>query len=251
MTETTRSADGTAIAFERVGRGPVVVCVDPAGGYRRRGPMGRIAPLLADTFTVVTYDRRGRGESGDTLPYSVEREADDLAAVIAAVGGSAFVYGFSSGGLVALHAAAAGVPIARMALLEPPLGGAGESALTGEIRALLAAGRHRDAAAHFLASIGVPEEHRTPDEGLVAVAPTLLYDCLLADGTPLALIGTVPAPTLVISSEGSGGPLPEWAAAIVDALPRGRFLSLPGAWHGVEDAHLAAALRDFFGQAQS
>jgi pimeloyl-ACP methyl ester carboxylesterase len=250
MTETARSADGTTIAFERVGAGPAVVCVDAAGAYRDHGPMRPLAAALADAFTVFTYDRRGRGESGDTPPYAVGREVDDLAAVIAAAGGHAHVYGFSSGALVALHAAAAGVPIDRLALLEPPLGEpvAGESQLTREMRALVGAGRHEEAAAHFLASIGVPEEYATPDPGLVAVAPTLVYDCVLGDATSLDLIARVRTPTLVIDSEGTTGPLPEWAVTIVEALPDGRHRSLPGTWHGVDDADLARALRDFYAQ---
>jgi pimeloyl-ACP methyl ester carboxylesterase len=227
-----------------------VVCVDAAGAYRERGPMRPIAATLADGFTVFTYDRRGRGESGDTAPYAVEREVDDLAAVIAAAGGRAHVYAFSSGGLVAMHAAAAGVPIDRMALLEPPLGepNAGESPLTREMRALVGEGRHAEAAAHFLASIGVPEQYATPDPGLIAVAPTLVYDCLLGDRTSLDLIGRVPTPTLVIDSEGTTGPLPGWAVTIVEALPDGRHLSLPGSWHGVDDADLTGALRGFYAQ---
>ncbi len=250
MTETALSADGTAIAFERVGEGPSIVCVDAAGAYREHGPMRPIASALADEFTVFTYDRRGRGESGDTPPYAVEREIDDLAAVIAAAGPQAQVYAFSSGGLVALHAAAAGVPIDRMALLEPPLGepDSGESPLTREMRALIGEGKHAEAAAHFLAAIGVPEEYATPDDGLIAVAPTLVYDCLLGDQTSLDLIGRVRTPTLVIDSEGTTGPLPGWAVTIVGALPDGRHLSLPGSWHGVDDADLTGALREFYAQ---
>ncbi|GAA1893156.1 alpha/beta hydrolase [Asanoa iriomotensis] len=250
MTETARSADGTMIAFERVGDGPAVVCVDAAGGYRERGPMRPLAAALADGFTVFTYDRRGRGESGDTAPYAVEREVDDLAAVIAAAGGRAHVYAFSSGGLVALHAAAAGVPIDRMALLEPPLGepSAGESSLTRELRALVGAGQHEEAAAHFLAAIGVPEEYATPDPGLIAVAPTLVYDCVISDDTSLDLISRVRQPTLVIDSEGTTGPLPGWAVTIVEALPHGRHSSLPGSWHGVEEGALTKALREFYAQ---
>ncbi|MDG4820641.1 alpha/beta hydrolase [Asanoa sp. WMMD1127] len=246
MTEIARSADGTTIAYERVGAGPAVVCVDAAGAYRAHGPMRAVAAALADACTVFAYDRRGRGESGDTQPYAVEREVEDLAAVIAAAGGRAHVYGFSSGGLLALRAAAAGVPIDRLALLEPPLGEEGGSALTGEMRALVDAGKHAEAAAHFLAAIGVPEEYATPDPGLVAVAPTLVYDCLLGDATSLDLIARVRTPTLVIDSEGTTGPLPDWAVTIVEALPDGRHLSLPGSWHGVDDADLAGALRDFY-----
>src|SRR5918996_3561530 len=121
-TSTVRSEDGTSIAYERIGTGPPLVIVDAALGFRGFGPMGELAGLLAGDFMVVTYDRRGRGESTDTPPYAVEREVEDLAALIAAAGGSAFVYGFSSGAVLGLHAAARGLPITKLALLEPPLG---------------------------------------------------------------------------------------------------------------------------------
>ncbi|GAA0442375.1 hypothetical protein Acor_05320 [Acrocarpospora corrugata] len=108
---TVRSKDGTTIGYDQVGHGPALVLVDAAGGYRGFGPMGALAEMLAPSFTVITYDRRGRGESTDTLPYAVEREVEDLAAVIDAAGGSAFVEGFSSGAVLGLYAAGQGVPI--------------------------------------------------------------------------------------------------------------------------------------------
>src|SRR3712207_7114438 len=117
-----RSADGTTIAFEHAGSGPPLVLVDAAGHFRRLSSFsGLIGPLARD-FTVVHYDRRGRGASGNTPPYAVEREVEDLAAIVEDVGGTACLYGFSSGGLVALQAAAHGLPIPAMVLLEPPVG---------------------------------------------------------------------------------------------------------------------------------
>ncbi|MFI6506388.1 alpha/beta fold hydrolase [Streptosporangium sp. NPDC050855] len=118
---TATSRDGTRIGFERTGAGPALVLVDAAGGFRGFGPMGPLAERLADGFTVVTYDRRGRGESGDTPPYAVEREVEDLAAVIEAAGEPAFVHGFSSGAALGLLGAAAGLPITMLSLLEPPI----------------------------------------------------------------------------------------------------------------------------------
>jgi pimeloyl-ACP methyl ester carboxylesterase len=118
---TVRSADGTSIAFSQVGTGPALVLVDAAAGFRGFGPMGPLAVELAPEFTVFTYDRRGRGESTDTPPYAVEREVEDLQALIEAAGGSACVYGFSSGAVLALRAAADGLPIEKLALMEPPL----------------------------------------------------------------------------------------------------------------------------------
>ena len=114
------SADGTRIAFERSGDGDPIVLVDGAFCSRTFGPMATLAPLLAKDFTVFAYDRRGRGESGDTKPYAVDREIEDLQAVIDAAGGSAHVFGMSSGAILALDAAACGLSIRKLALYEPP-----------------------------------------------------------------------------------------------------------------------------------
>ena len=115
------SADGTRIAFERAGDGPALILVEPAGHYRGLSALAGLVPLLSDRYTVYTYDRRGRGESTDTLPYAPAREVEDLGALLDHTGGSAHLYGFSSGALLAMHAAAAGLPVGRLALLEPPL----------------------------------------------------------------------------------------------------------------------------------
>ncbi|MDP9188446.1 MAG: alpha/beta fold hydrolase, partial [Actinomycetota bacterium] len=114
------SRDGTTIAFERAGEGPPLILVDGALCYRSFGPMPRLAELLAADFAVYRYDRRGRGESGDTTPYAVERELEDLEAVINETGGPAFVFGLSSGAALALEAAASGRPVSGLALYEPP-----------------------------------------------------------------------------------------------------------------------------------
>jgi pimeloyl-ACP methyl ester carboxylesterase len=152
-----RSADGTGIAVERGGSGPALVMVDPAGGYSGFDNIRGLGALLSSRFTVWTYDRRGRGASGDTPPCAVEREVEDLAAVIAEAGGRASVYGFSSGGLLGLQAAAAGLPIDRLVLFEPPVRAEGEppdTAFTEEIRSLVDAGRPDAAAERFLTQSG-------------------------------------------------------------------------------------------------
>src|SRR3954454_19173001 len=117
---TVTSADGTTIAYERTGSGPALVLVDGAMCYRAAGPMRPLAALLQDTFTVYTYDRRGRGESSDTLPYTAAREVEDLHALIAQAGGEAYVYAISSGAALTLAAAAVGPGITKLALYEPP-----------------------------------------------------------------------------------------------------------------------------------
>lgn len=254
-TGTVTSRDGTAIAFEKVGSGPAVVCVDPAGSYRDFRPIRPPVELLAEHFTVYLYDRRGRGPSGDTPPYAVEREVEDLAALIDEAGGSAFVYTMSSGGLVALNAAAAGLPITRLALFEPPIEPretpTGETRFTAEMAGLVAAGRRRDAVEFFNREIGVPEEfmaQMSPEvwAALESVAHTLVYDSILSDQMSLPIVRSVTTPTLVIDSQASSEDIIGSAAAVADALPNGSRRSLPGEWHGVPDETLAPVLIEFF-----
>jgi len=249
-----RSADGTGIAFDRSGSGPALVMVDPALGYSGFDNIRGLGALLAKEFTVYTYDRRGRGRSGDTQPYAVPREVEDLDAVIAHAGGSAFAYGFSSGGLLALHAAASGLPIEKLALLEPPVRGEGEpsdTAFCEEIAALVASGRRAQAVERFMTSIGVPaellEQMAPVRPALEAVAHTLVYDCELSNATSFELLGSVPTPTLVLDSLGSSEDLTGGTAAIATALSNGIRRSLPGGWHGVPEDDLAPVLSEFFG----
>ncbi|MCW3820328.1 alpha/beta fold hydrolase [Micromonospora sp. DR5-3] len=253
---TVRSADGTTIAYERSGSGPTVVMVDAAGGFREMGPMRPLAALLADEFTVVCYDRRGRGGSSDTAPYHVDREVDDLRALVAEVGAPACLFGFSSGAVLALVAAARGLPVERLALLEPPLDlsstPTGEPGLAAEIAGLVAAGRRGDAVAHFQASIGVPAEltegmRESPWwPALERLAHTLVYDLTIVDALPADELAQVTVPTLVVDSEQSDARLREWAAGVAAALPHSHRRSMRGDWHQVPEADLAPALADFF-----
>ena len=248
--ERVRSADGTEIAWTRTGRGPLLVVVDGAGCWSGFNSQRPLAELLADDATVVTYDRRGRGASTDTPPYAVAREVEDLTAVIAAVGPEAAVYGISSGALLAMHAATAGVPISRLALFEPPITDSpGPSRATARLSALVAAGRRREAALEFMTSIGVPAEvvdARGPVmSALESVAPTLVHDGTLCDVAPDEVARRVVVPTLVLDSAGSTRELTGWAAPVAAALPRGEHRSLPGREHAVPDADLAVVLRDF------
>ncbi|MBW9209862.1 alpha/beta fold hydrolase [Mumia sp. zg.B21] len=255
---TTTSADGTVIAYDRRGAGPPLVLVEPAAHFRGFSAFDGLAERLASDFRVYQYDRRGRGLSADTPPYAVSREVEDLAAVVAAAGAPAFAYGFSSGALVALHAAAAGVGLRALALLEPPLQAEpaeGDSAFTVTLESLLAAGRHDEATAYFHRSIGVPDEitdgmRDTPAwEAMVSVAPTLAYDARLSDESSHRLLERVDVPALVLDSSGSTDDLTGWASAASRALPYGSHRSLPGGWHGVDQEALALALSDFFGTA--
>jgi pimeloyl-ACP methyl ester carboxylesterase len=254
--QSVRSADGTRIAFDRVGDGPPLILVEAALHYRDFSSFGGLVPLLSRDLSVYTYDRRGRGESTDTTPYSPDREVEDLAALIAEAGGSPHLYGYSSGALLALRGAAQGLPIGRMALLEPPLqdegAGTPQSDLTSELAELVAAGRNGDAVEHFHRSIGVPAEfvepmRSTPEWAkMEAIAHTLVYDCAISDTTTSSLLRAVAVPTLVLDSEGSTDNLTSWAAAVAAALPQGSHRSLAGEWHSVPDEVLAPALLEFF-----
>jgi pimeloyl-ACP methyl ester carboxylesterase len=255
------SRDGTRIAFERSGDGPAVVLVDGALCFRSSGPMTPLAELLAPELSVYSYDRRGRGESGDTTPYAVSREIEDLEAVIAAAGGSAFVFGMSSGAVLALEAAASGLPIAKLALYEPPL--AVEVADRDEtegfaerLAQLVAADRRGDAVEFFLSSGGVSAEAIDELKGgpswplWESVAPTLVYDdAVVGDGTvPRERAARVTVPALVANGADSPKFFQDAARATADAIPRARHRSLEGqSWGRVEPAALAPMLREFFG----
>lgn len=255
------SADGTSIGFDSVGSGPALILVDAAAGFRGFGPMTSLAEHLKSSFSVLTYDRRGRGESTNTLPYSVEREVEDLAALIEASGGSAYVYGFSSGAVLGLYAAAQGLAIKRLALLEPPLvldqpapepGQPDQPDLGAEIAALVAAGRRGDAVEHFHTSIGVPSEiiagiQQSPAwPVLESIAHTLAYDAVISKTFPVARLADITTPTLVLASAASDQRLLGWSQGLAGALPAATFRAVQGTWHGVSEQALAPILTEFF-----
>jgi pimeloyl-ACP methyl ester carboxylesterase len=260
---TVRSSDGTRIGFDRSGTGPPLILVGGAFQYRAIDEStAELVERLAPTFTVFHYDRRGRGESGDNPPYSVEREIEDLDALIEAAGGSAFVFGMSSGGALTLEAAASGLAITKLALYEPPFA-VEETSFKApddfleQLRKLNAAGRRGDAVEYFLSvGLGMPAEmvaemRRAPVwHGFEAVAHTLVYDTVLMDGQNTLLAErapTVTAPVLLLD----GGASPRWAAAGVEALaavlPHAERRTLAGQTHDVAAAALAPALEGFFG----
>lgn len=261
-TESTTSADGTSIAFERTGSGPVLVLVDGAAMHRAFGTSAQLAQLLADEFTVVIYDRRGRGESGDQPDWAPAREVEDLTAVIDAATVTApsagvAVHTLSSGAVLALHAAGVrGSPIRSLSMFEPPINPDADpnadAASVQALAALVRAGRRRDAVQAFQAGIGMPAEMiaQQPPQGLQAldqIAPTLVYDLTLssAASVPADVAAAVDVPALVLSSDSGSGPLGGWAAALAAAIPNGRHRTLPGTWHGVDNDVLADAIRDF------
>ena len=255
------SRDGTSIAYEVTGAGEHVVLIDGALGSRSLGQMPRLAALLAPQFGVVTYDRRGRGESGDTQPYAVGREVEDIGALIDEVGGAARLYGISSGAALALEAAAGlGEKVEQLAMYEPPYNAAADA--VGEwqdyrrrLTELLAAGRRGDAAGLFMAFVGVPAAQidgmRSAPmwSGFEAVAPTLAYDAaILGDvrSVPAARAACVAAPSLIMNGGASLPFMRETALALAEALPDGHYRELEGQPHDVSLEVLAPVLIEFF-----
>jgi pimeloyl-ACP methyl ester carboxylesterase len=252
-----KSHDGTTIAFDRVGDGPPVVLVDGALSHRSLGPMARLVEPLAADFAVFRYDRRGRGESGDTAPYAVAREVEDLAAVIGAAGGTAAVFGHSSGAALALEAAASGLPITKLALYEPPYSVEAEDdrAYVERLHELIATGRRADTVEWFLSNAGVPPEAlaemRAQPEWpqFEAVAPTLAYDhAVLGDGAvPHERAARIAVPTLVANGGASPDFFAQAAKATEAAIPGAQHRVLEGqAWGRADLAALAPLLRAFF-----
>ena len=251
--QTVTSTDGTAIAFSRAGAGPALVLVDGAMCFRGMGPMSALAERLADHFTVYTYDRRGRGESGDTAPFAVEREIEDLDALVARAGGSAYGYAISSGAALAIRAAAAGVPWRRLALYEPPFTGPKQD-YTRDLAELLAAGRRGDAVERFMTVVGAPAEAIAGMRGspawplFEAIAPTLAYDdAALGDGrVPLDEAAMVKMPAIVIDGGASPSVLRDAASAVAAAIPQAERRTLAEQTHDVSPDALAPVLIDFF-----
>ncbi len=258
MDKKTLSRDGTPLAYESTGRGPAVILV--SGAMSTGGTVAPLAVPLSDRFTVLVYDRRGRGESGDTAPYAVEREVEDLAALIDAAGSEACLYGISSGGALVLRAAASGLPVRRVAVYETPFAdfvkdGAKERAeYTENLTAALAQGQRGDAVELFLRLVDMPDEmiqgaRQSPMwPGMEAVAPSLAYDnAVLGDGlVPRDLLASVTVPVLAVA----GGASPEWlqeaTRAVAEAVPTGSYRSLEGQTHMVDPNALAPVLADYF-----
>jgi pimeloyl-ACP methyl ester carboxylesterase len=254
---TVRSNDGTAIAFDRVGHGPPVIFVGGAlnSAVRDFPPFVELARLLEPRFTIYRFDRRGRGESGDVQPYAVEREAEDLQALISEAGGAAAVYGFSSGAVLGVEAVARGEGITKLVLLEPPLptgDGAAEEELA-KTAEMIRTGRRGDAVASFLTGIGLRSEavdgmRQSPDwSGLEAMAHTLLYDGALTEQNGLwnERARRVGVPTLVLVSEGTSAYLAGSARRATAFIPGAVSRTLPGAFHEVDPQMLAEQLTAF------
>ena len=257
------SNDGTPIAYDQTGTGPTLILV--GGALSERSAGAPLAALLAPSFTVIAYDRRGRGASGDTPPYALEREIEDIAALVAQAGGSAGVFGMSSGAVLALRATAHGLPITRLALYEPPVIVDAARApvpqdYVAHLGELAASGRRGEAVEYFMTTaVEVPpamvaEMRQAPMwPAMEKVAHTLAYDGAIMSeymsGRPLPAgrWAAVTIPVLVMD----GGASPAWARnsvqAQVDALPNAERRTLDGQTHAVAPDMLAPILADFFG----
>jgi pimeloyl-ACP methyl ester carboxylesterase len=254
--ETVTSKDGTTIAFDRLGSGPPVVLV--CGGSVDRTADAAIAQELASDFTVFNYDRRGRGDSGDTLPYAIDREVEDIEAVIGAAGGSAFLWGSSSGAVLGLIAAET-VPVTKLALWEPPfipedLPRPPEDQVS-QYETMVAEGRRGDAVEYFLTKIiGMPAEvvagARTQPwwAASEALAHTLAYDArIMGDySIPKDRAASVKVPTMVIAGGADFPWMRQTAETLAAALPDGQVRLLEGQGHDVDPGVLAPVLREFF-----
>ncbi|KUO04872.1 alpha/beta fold hydrolase [Streptomyces caeruleatus] len=259
MDKNTNSADGTSIAYATSGDGPAVILV--SGAMSTGGTVAPLAVPLADRFRVVWYDRRGRGGSGDTHPYAVDREVEDLAALIEAVGGEAALCGVSSGGALVLEAAASGLPVRQVAVYEVPFadfvegGAAQRSAYTANLTEALAQGRRGDAVELFLRLTGMAEQmiqgaRQSPMwPGMETIAPSLAYDdAVLGDGlVPRERLASIGVPVLSVAGGASPAWMREAARAVAEAVPEGTYRCLEGQTHMVEPEVLGPVLAEFFG----
>lgn len=253
----TTSADGTTLAYDRVGTGPALVFVP--GVFNLRDTCAPVADELQDAFTCFTYDRRARGDSGDTQPYAVEREVEDLRAVIDAAGGSAAVFGYSSGAVLALRAAAEGLPIERLFLYEPPFRFDDEEPvapadLPQQLQQMVDEGRTDEVVTTFqLRAIGLPAEvvagiRQAPFfPALQAMAQSVVHDAAITTSmkVPTPEMAAVGVPTLVLRGGRTWPSLVTAAERLATLLPQGRLQVLPEAVdHGLEPVATARAVRD-------
>jgi pimeloyl-ACP methyl ester carboxylesterase len=252
------SKDGTTIAFDRLGSGPPVILV--SGGSVDRGSNAGVADILSSDFTVFNYDRRGRGPSGDTPPYAVEREIEDIDAVVTAAGESAYLYGSSSGAVLALYAAEK-LPgrITKLALWEPPFildpSARPPADQVEQYNKMLAEGRRGDAAQYFMEKVvRMPAEFVASARSQPwwaaneALAHTLPYDAtIMGDySLPEDRARAVTIPTLVLDGGASFGFMGPTADALAKVLPRGERRTLAGQEHNIDPNVLAPALKEFF-----
>ncbi|MET0415898.1 MAG: alpha/beta hydrolase [Actinoplanes sp.] len=262
---TVTSADGATIGYETAGTGPALILVDGAMCYRDFGPARDLAAALQDHYTVYLYDRRGRGESGNTLPWSADREIEDLAALLDAAGGQAYLFGASSGAVLAADAANRLPGFTKLALYEPPFivdntREPREATFIEDTEALIARDDRTGALRKFMRHVGMPAlmvhimAFTPPWKKLKVVAPTLPYDLrILGDtgrGAPLdpSRWSGITAPALVMDGGKSPAYMRNAARALSETLPKADYRTLPGQTHMIKANALAPAVKEFLGR---
>ena len=261
---TVTSKDGTQIAYEKKGQGPALILVDGALCYRGFGPMQGLSELLKPSFTVYTYDRRGRGESSNGKPYSLAREVEDLDALIQAAGGSAYVYGISSGACLVLETGIQlGKKVAKVALYEPPYNADSNAVQQWKeyrtnLNKAIAEGRRGDAVVLFMKLVGTPDDAINGMKNapmwpmFESVAPTLEYDAAAMgdDRTaPLQRAEKLTVPALVMDGGANLTMMPfmhQSASALAKAIPHAQQRTLEGQTHDVKAEVIAPVLVEFF-----
>ncbi|HKX72603.1 MAG TPA: alpha/beta hydrolase [Candidatus Saccharimonadales bacterium] len=252
------SKDGTVIAYEKTGTGPALILVGGGLCDRKTAASGMpMAQHLASHFTVCSYDRRGRGDSGDTLPYAVEREIEDISALITQAGGSAYIYGMSSGGILSIKAVLAGLPITKLVVYEPPFSidtkHASEwIAYTAQLKVLIENNDRANAIKLFMTTAGMPKIlisllRYTPIWGkILPLAPTLVYDAAIVGDRmlPYTELAKITIPAIVIDGGNSPANMLDSARALAGALPNGQHRTLEGQTHNVNAKVLATALTE-------
>jgi pimeloyl-ACP methyl ester carboxylesterase len=268
--QTVTSKDGTRIAYDKLGHGPAVILVTGATGTRAGwGQRPALEDLLAEHFTVFNYDRRGRGDSGDTQPFALEREIEDIEALINEAGGQAYVYGISSGGSLVLETALKLGPekVRGIAVYEAPYDDTPEGLKAFDeyyknLQAALKADDRERAIRLFMQLVGVPEQmiegmKQSPMwPGMLSIAPTLAYDAEAMGGSegrrvPVERVKGIKVPAIIMDGEASAGPMPfmaDTANKLGAAIPGAKRKTLPGQTHAVEAKVLAPALIQFFSE---
>jgi len=258
------SKDGTIIAYDVIGEGPPLILVDGALCYRESGPNGELAKHLADRFTVITYDRRGRGSSTNNMPYAVEREIEDIDALIKEAGDEVFLYGISSGAVLALEATGTGLPVKKLALYEAPLitdksRDPVPADYLEELNQLLESGERSASVKLFMKkAVGLPAvlvfvmPLMPAWSKLKSVAHTLPYDANIVEGLvygkqlPAGKWSNAAIPTLVMSGGKSQGWIQKSAREMAQLLPNAQHQTLEKQTHIVKPGVLAPALKSFF-----
>lgn len=258
---TVRSKDGTTIAYDFSGAGPVLIYITGAICYRNFFPIREDVKTFSQKFTIYNYDRRGRGESGDTKPYTIQKEVDDIEAIIEAAGGKAFLYGHSSGAALALEAAfRLGKKVSKLAIYDAPYVEKEEAKaeydrLNTQVKTLLKDGKNKQALSTFLKGIGMPKFFifllpLMPGwKTMVRLAPTLLYDIELTKNlSPFKEIKKLQTPLCILVGEKSQSELQEVADQLSAAAPQATFIKVAKQDHMVSAKALLPIFTKFFSQ---